>query len=472
MILENEVPFWTNEDGKIKISNASLIRFLELNGFLQVKLSPTNYLLVKKEDNKIRKSSEDEMIKFVGGYLLCNRLNNVYEAFVRGVSNFFSAKKLNFLPLVNSPNDRDEINQSILYFNSCYCEITKEEIKVKSYDELKNVIWENRIIDFTYNHKESDGIGQFEQFCKNITKDDSKRLLTLKTILGYLLHRNKDRGEVFAVILYDENMSMDGLTHGGTGKTLLTKALSMARELVEFDGKSIKAESWFKNQRLEETTDLVLYDDLSNKASLELFYATLTNGIEIEKKRKDAYFIPFERSPKVIITSNYPVKGPGGSSDKRRRFEFEIANYYDNEFMPEDEFGNRFFGKDWSILEWNKFYRFLMQCLQVYLDKGLVKSPKINLDENKFVFKTCPQFLEFANKHFVADKVLNKRFFENLFDKKYPTLEITPHRFYKWCQIWANENDFILKKLQKGGEYHIKFQKKDDKVDNITKEVV
>jgi hypothetical protein len=472
MILEKEAQFWANEGKVIKISNAKLLKFLELNGFMQVKQSPTSYLLVRKEDNKIRMSSEDEMIMFVSGYLLRNRHNDVYEVFVRGVGNYFSAKKRNFLPAVDLPNDRDTRDQGIFYFNNCYCEITKDETTIKSYDELPNVIWKNRIIDYEYNYKPTSEVGQFEQFCRNITNDDSKRFLTLKTILGYLLHRNKERGETTAIILYDENMTLSSETHGGTGKTLLTDAISKVRELIQFDGKSIKKESWFKNQRIEVTTDLLVYDDLNKVTSLELFYSMLTTGIEIEKKRQDAIYIPFERSPKITITSNYPVKGPGGSSDKRRRFEFEIFNYYDEVFTPEADFGNRFFGRDWSEYEWNKFYEFLIDCLKEYLEKGLVKSPKIKLDKNRLLNETCSEFIEFADKNFESDRFLDKRTLERLFSKYYPNIDMTPHMFYKWCKIWCAEKGFLLKKENKGGVYTIKFLKKDDEVDNITKEVV
>ena len=89
-------------------------------------------------------------------------------------------------------------------------------------------------------------MGQFEKFCYNIAGTNEIRFQALKTIIGYLLHRNKEVGEPKAIIFYDERMGQNNQAHGGTGKTLLSQALSKCREVEIFDGKEIKAGSWFK----------------------------------------------------------------------------------------------------------------------------------------------------------------------------------------------------------------------------------
>ena len=345
MILNNETPFWRNDGDKIGIINSELLSFLADNGYVRIQLEPTNYLLVRMKNNRIRLTSEEEMIAFVGNYLLENKENKVYEAFVKGVGQYISSKKLSFLPIKELPNDRDQTDTGIFYFQDCYCVVSKEGIEIKDYKDLPYVIWEDRLIKHDFKLKVKEDKGQFEQFCFRLSKDDNGRFLTLKTILGYLLHRNKTRDEARAIIFYDENMILNDKANGGTGKTLLCNALSKVRELEVFDGKAIKAESWFKNQRIKLTTDLITYDDLNKSSSLELFFSMITSGLEIEKKRKDAFFIKHEDAPKIIITSNYPVKGPGGSSDIRRRFEFEIANYFNNDLTPEKEFGSRAMAK-------------------------------------------------------------------------------------------------------------------------------
>lgn len=459
MIIDG-IPFWGNEGEKLKISNSKLLFFLASNGFGRLKLSPTNYLLVKKKDNRVRISSEEEMISFVGNYLISINQDKVYETFVKGVGQYISSKKLSFLPFDELPNDRDEKDTGIFYFNNYYCTVSKNGIVLKNYSELPYVIWENRLIDCDYSYSEKSNIGQFEQFCKNITNNDESRFLTLKTILGYLLHRNKSRGEAKAIILYDEKMLLDNKTNGGTGKTLLSDALSQVRNLELFDGKSIKAESWFKNQRINLTTDVITYDDLNKSTSLEMFYSMITTGVEVEKKRKDAFYIKFEDAPKIVITSNYPVKGPGGSSDSRRRFEFEIANYYNEEFTPEIEFGNRFFNEDWGLDEWQKFYHFLMECLMEYLGNGLVKSPSINFEKKKLEMSTSKQFFEFAHDILDFNKWTDKRAAHLIFEDEYPEEKISAHKFKKWLEEYCHQNEAILDLKSTGGKYLFKMIKK------------
>ncbi len=179
----------------------------------------------------------------------------------------------------------------------------------------------------------------------------------------------------------------------------------------------------------------------------------ITTGVEVEKKRKDAFYIKFEESPKIVITSNYPIKGPGGSSDERRRFEFEVANYYNADFTPEVEFGNRFFNEDWGINEWQKFYHFLMECLMEYLNIGLKKSPSINFEKKKLEMNTSKEFLEFADNFLEFNCWEDKREAEELFRDCFPDSNISPHMFKKYLEEYCSVNKAELKIKSTGGNY-------------------
>ena len=43
----------------------------------------------------------------------------------------------------------------------------------------------------------------------------------------------------------------------------------------------------------------------------ERLFSVITEGLTLEKKNKDAIKIPFNKSPKVSITTNYALKGDG-----------------------------------------------------------------------------------------------------------------------------------------------------------------
>lgn len=455
--------FWEYVDGKPKISHSGLIKFLEENGFMRLKLSSTNFVLVKKKNNRLIESSIEEIINFIKIHLISLRKYDVFEVFAKGLGSYISNQKLNLLKVEDLPSDRDDKFSSNFYFKNCYCNVTKDGVKVLNYQELPNIIWEKRVIQYDYSELEKKELGQFEMFCKNITKNSDERFRALKIILGFLLHRNREFGEMKAIILYDENMSFNNLANGGTGKTLLSKALGIFRDVETFDGKEIKNGSWFKNQRINITTDVIVYDDLNRDINLETFYSIITSGIEVEKKRKDAFFINFENSPKILITSNYPVKGPGGSSDIRRRHEFEIANHYNAEFTPEIEFGNRFFDKYWGDDEWSKFFEFMMSCVQEYLQYGLVNVSTINLHKEKLIDKSCKEFVEFLDANLVINKWTDKRQFQEDFTELNPTLEIfSPHLFSKWLENYAINMDCSLEKKSTGGKYEFKIIKNEE----------
>ena len=452
--------FWENVDGKPRISHSRLINFLEEKGFMRLELTISNFVLVKKKNNRLVESSLGEIINFIKNHLVSLKRYDVYEVFAKGLGSYVSNQKLNLLKMESPPNDRDDKFSSNFYFNNCFCKVTKEGFKILDYENLPLLIWEKRVIKRNYLKLEDESIGQFEMFFKNITKHSEDRFQALKTIIGFLLHRNRDFGEMKAIILYDENMSLNNLANGGTGKTLLSKALNVFRDVESFDGKEIKNGSWFKNQRINITTDVVVYDDLNKDVSLESFYSMITSGIEVEKKRKDAFFIEFEESPKILITSNYPVKGPGGSSDERRRHEFEVANYYNADFTPEIDFGNRFLDKYWGDSEWSKFFKFMMSCVQDYLKFGLLNAPTININKEKAIDKSCKEFIEFASEFLEVNNWEDKRKFKLNFEEWFPEVDkVTPHLFYKWLSSYATSAGSIIETKSTGGKYFFRLTK-------------
>jgi hypothetical protein len=453
--------FWAEEKGKIKIQQSKLIQFLEQKGFAKVKLNEESYIIVRLRNNRMRKAVIEEMTDTVKDYLLnIVKREDVFEVFSRGFGTYLNNGKFALLKTIDLIDDRDEKDLARFFFKNVFCEITKDGVEVKPYTDLEFPIWESRVLNYEFKMPKHED-GQFKTFCKHLAKEDENRLKALRSFIGYLTHRNKDRGENKAIILYDENMGLNGQAHGGTGKTILGDAISECKEVVQFDGKDIKSGSWFKNQRIEITTDLLVYDDLNKNISFEMFFSMITTGVEVEKKHKTSFYLNKEKSPKLMITSNYIVKGPGGSSDERRRYEFEVANYFDADHTPEDEFGNRFFDKYWASEERNKFYLFMMKSVQLYLEKGLIKSEEINLRKSRLASATHPKFYEFATEFVETNTWQNKRDFEELFRTEYST-DVTSHSMRKWLQTYSNDIGGELEVKSSNSNYQFKIKVDED----------
>jgi hypothetical protein len=157
--------------------------------------------------------------------------------------------------------------------------------------------------------------------------------------------------------------------------------------------------------------------------------------------------------PKIVFTSNYYVNGPGGSSDSRRRLEFEVANLFNEKYTPEDYFGNRFFGRRWTSEEWCCFFSFMMNCVKDYLDQGLIMPEPINLNNSKTKTETCSNFVEFADGWFETNTWIDKKEMEaeysDLFDE-----EVTPHTFKKWIDKYADSNDLKMETKSSNSKNH------------------
>lgn len=462
---EKAVQFWTDEKGKpSKINQSALILNLNNLGYANLRINPTNYILVKCENNKITRTSEHEIITVLNEYLKQNATEEVQETFARGVGTYVSSKKLTLLNTLEFKKDRDSKNSSDFYFKNIFCNVIKEGVQVLDYENSASVIWEDKIIPRDFTIPADEKPCDFEVFCKNLTFNDSERFKAFKTMIGYLLHRNKEIGEPKAVILYDEKMGVNKQAHGGTGKTIIIKALEMCRESVYVSGKELKTGSFFKNQRINITTDIVSYDDLKENVDFEDYYTMITSGIEVEKKGKQSFIIDFEDAPKILLSSNYLIKGDGGNSDLRRRHEFEIANHYNKDSTPEMEFGKRFFSKDWGEDQWNKFYYFMMTCLQDYLANGLIEVDSINLEKTKVISKSCPEFVSYAEGFFKINEWMDKRAFQKEFEGYYPHVKLdSPHRFTKWVTDYSIDKGYEYKSHSSGGEYHFILQKKEMK---------
>lgn len=447
--------FWKfNEKSKLKIIQGKLLQFISKSGFARAETSNTSYVLVKESKNTVVEVADHAITDYVKAYLKKINKPDVYEAFIVGSSGFISKQKLRFLEPVKMLNDRDDKTTSWFHFSNLSWQVGSDKMSNRSIEEVDGKIWESKIIPHKCFIAIDDDKAQFYDFCFNVSGKDEKRFLSLKTIIGYLLHRNQDSANAKAVIFVDENISFDGTANGGTGKSLLVRAIGKCRELVVMDGKNMKHGSWFKNQRINRTTDIVFYDDVGKDFSLETLYSMITTGIPIEKKYKDEEYIEPENAPKICISSNYVVNGTGGSTDIRRRCEFEVANHYNENYTPQDEFGCNFFD-DWDADEWNRFFHFMMHCVQMYLKHGLVSAKPINLKKNRLINATSEEFVAFMELGSVElnEWTCKRELLKVFIDDNPHYNNLTPHQMTKWLKEYARQNQLIYEDRSSGGKY-------------------
>ncbi|WP_158980775.1 MULTISPECIES: primase-helicase family protein [unclassified Flavobacterium] len=453
--LKKTAGFYHYDNGVPKIIHFELIKFLGKNGFGNMNIGGATRL-VRIVDNIVSDVSEGDLSCFIRNYLISIKELDVLEVFVRGIGGYLNRKKYELLPKVKGISDKDPKDCAWLYFKNTAVKVNETDIVLVPYEKLPHKIWANRIIHKDFNLVNFNS-GQFNDFCFKLSKEDPERFKALKATLGYLLHRHNNPAVCKVVIFLDENATKGGPTNGGTGKSLLSKALSHCVETVLMDGKNMKRDSRFNNQRISNTTDIVCFDDVDSKFSLELLYSMATSGFVIEKKGKEEFTLKAEESPKIIVSSNSPVSGPGGSSDIRRRHEFEIPNYFSEKLTPKMVYKNLFFD-DWDENEWNCFFSFMIDCIQFFLKEGLLEAKPLKLKVNKFTQRTSTEFHDFTLNGFLSTGIwIEKKDIFKKFIDSYPHLkEISSHMLTKWIKRYAEENQLQYKDKKTGGKYEFK----------------
>ena len=261
------------------------------------------------------------------------------------------------------------------------------------------------------------------------------------------MHGYKNLSFCPAIILNDEVISDN--PEGGTGKGLIMSALSKMKKLVVIDGKSFTFERSFAYQLVSADTQILCFDDVKKHFDFERLFSVVTEGLTLEKKNKDAIKIPFSKSPKIAITTNYAIKG-AGNSFARRKWELELHQYYTKEFTPLDELGKLMFG-DWNDDDWCEFDNYMINCLRSYLTTGLVKTTFVNLKVRQFSAERCHEFIEWCglvdgqekNNSLDTGIRLYKNDLYYNFIEEYPDygprgrMSISRTRFYKWLISYA-----------------------------------
>jgi hypothetical protein len=433
---QSNYKFWTKSDkGVIKIVHILFKQFLEDNGFY--KFNPQgskNYVFVKVTNNLIDHTSEKEIKDFILEYLLQEEDTSIYNYFAEH-TRYFREEFLTLLASIDVYFIEDSQSTAYLYYKNCAVKVTKDSILPIDYIDLGGYVWKDHVIDRTFTI--CDVIDcDFKTFVENIAGNQEKRIRSMFSTMGYMLHAYKNLSYCPAVILNDEVISETGDPEGGTGKGLFMKGLSQMKKLVVIDGKAFNFEKSFAYQLVSADTQLLCFDDVKKHFDFERLFSVVTEGLTLEKKNKDAIKIPFSKSPKIAITTNYAIKG-SGNSFVRRKWELELSQHYTKEFTPLVEFGKHFFG-EWDENEWCQFDNFMISCLQLYLDSGLLKANLVNQALKSFMSSTSNDFAEWCGVFGNTNELLrhndvlhvNKLYFD--FTEEYP--DYAPRSKFTWSR--------------------------------------
>ena len=470
--MEENFKFW-NSAGQI--SPHLLYEFFSENGIGKfftdnVNMKNSDPVIVKINGNIVSPVNIGYLLELTKDYIL----STVSEPGTRGSvldslhskTSLFSDRNVKLLKTLDLAFISDTPDKGYLFFKNGIVQVERDQIRLSPYSDFDDFVWEKSIIPFNFTAIDIHTLSEksdFMQFLKDLSvvADPEKsisRATSLMSAVGYLLHRYKDPATTKAIILMD--MFVDGQSNGGSSKTLLMNAIGKVRRLSVVDGKMYDQREWYSLSSVDLESEVLLFDDLDLGFKFEQIFPLVTTGMLVRQKYKNHIHLPFEKAPKVALTTNYAVIGDG-SSHRRRKFEFEVSPTYSADFSPRDKFGRNFF-EGWFEEDWDHFYNVMAGCMQVFLKNGLIESEPVNLHLTKLITKTCEEFVEWADDEIKIETQHDKKHLYDQFCKSYPEYKtrLKQREFTAWLRFWGGYKNLQIMEGHTGTVRNIKFIKK------------
>lgn len=372
----------------------------------------------------------------------------------RAVDSLVSKTKLEMLigeiPLQFIEDTKDKAH---FYFKDSVVEVTKDEIKILGYLDINGYcVWDKKRVPRSLVDMKTDQrtlkdyltMGKdrfaFGDWLFEICDNDIDVAENLCAVLGYLMHGFKDASNPRAVVFLETPRA--GNPEGGTGKGILVQALQQVKSVIRENGKIANPKDKFWAQSIKFDTDIFCIEDVQKTFDFEDIFSVVTDGITVEGKYKTKFYIPYEKSPKIVITTNYPLRG-SGSSHERRKYEVELSHRFkDKHGDPLKYYKKRFFSADWDAGEWQIFYYFMFHCVKHYLamEGELAIIPSVPLSIRKFADNTASDFPAFAIENIEIGKFYGKREIHDKYCEYYESLyKKTTHISVQKTTAWIRE---------------------------------
>lgn len=243
-----DVQFWIEiEDEKgnvtIIIEKSKFIEFLEKRNYRK---------LVQNKDFQLIKITESSIIAIVKEHTIREEVKKhlyeidkqiVWEEFLR--SDYLSKKFIEGIDSITIDFDYGTRDIAVFFYNNAVLNVTANNIHIIPYADYKGYVWEDQILkrDFISQGFED---CEFKQFCWNVAGQKEDRIIPLETIIGYLLHTDKDPAFTKAIILIDEIIDLENnKSEGGTGKSLIVGSIGKIIPTLRKNGKLLKTNDRF-----------------------------------------------------------------------------------------------------------------------------------------------------------------------------------------------------------------------------------
>lgn len=453
-----EAQFWIVETKKTKEETKETYKFLQLGleallrraGVGRYELPESGAerktIYVCNHDNVIREITAADIRDYAVRIADKTGNDQLREMIRRGAASYFADAKLGTMQYIDLNFLRSSAKRQYFLFANQAVEITERDIRSIPYSQLDGAVWEQNIANYTTTDIKPGAVkiirnadGEYEmQVSEEVRKHDFWRYLEYTSCfhwrkleepsdgspkadvtdaerraakiahisklsaLGYLLTSYKDRAAARAVICMDARMSEVGASNGRSGKSLFGYAVMRMLHTYYINGRDTKNfDGSFPFDGLNNTHRLIMIDDADQNFNFGLIYNNITGDFQVNTKGLIKFTIPFESSPKFLITTNHAIRG-NNASDLDRQFLLGFSDYFSDQRKPTDVFGRRLFD-EWSASDWNIFWQISAAAVQIYLEYGFIIAETESLALRKLRQEIGETFISWADGYFQAD---------------------------------------------------------------------
>lgn len=357
--------------------------FFIQEGFIRISKPEYDELTIIKNENKILSpfNIDSDTDSFLMRRINEEDPNPVKDAITNQTNKIRNSFKL--LPAEEWKLQKDTKDSVFLPFKNGVLKVTKDETELIPYesDEIRFFMkTESMNHDFERlpDDKEFPDFGKFLSSAiigrmvtpNEWTINEIKRIRAFYSMFGYLISNYKNPSLCPAIILSDQGAN-DSERRGRRGKTLITKGIEKFRLSKEKGGNEFNGNYIHNLADLDEYHDLYIIDDIPANFKYDDLYTNISGSISPQRKGTKAELIPFEMTPKFVITTNWSVRhDPEADSTNARFIEYQLTDYWNISHTPKDHFEYNFFD-EWNPEQWNEFFNFIVDCVQIFLKFGL-----------------------------------------------------------------------------------------------------
>lgn len=439
-----------NSKGDATIGTAEFLIYLELNGFATY-MYDDQLTFIKYANNICNSVSVDQIQAFVSLEIRKSESRLLATLFTSSVKKLIDIKLLKNLINIGGIGLPTSPDFSYLPFENVVVRISKQGNSIIEYSKLSFKIWDKDVIKHKFNGFDNGfRIGDFAKFIANVSGGGYFQKC-FEGAIGYLCTGYKDVSITKMITLTDYAIARSKEdANGGTGKSIFIEAIKHTVPSVLLP--SLEKGKQFDFQGISIYHKVAYFGDADPEFHFKALFDMITNDMRTEKKHQNAIIIPFAKSPKFMLATNHTIKNMSESA-QRRLYTLEFREYYSKSFSPMDEFGKRIF-TDWNASDWDLFYNYIINCIGLFITKGLPELVAQNAFNRQLQDLTCAEFVEFAgelepNKIYECDSL-----FED-FNNRYPEVSesvrggLNRSMFGKWLNRKCSLSGWVFEKKSK-----------------------